>query len=51
MLADGFCRIVQPFTIRQQSEQFDGAEKPHRVRLPQLLATCWSLPMATGGRA
>jgi hypothetical protein len=26
-LADGFRRLVQPFTIRQQRDKFDGTEK------------------------
>jgi len=32
-LADGFRRLIQPLTIRQQRDQFDGAKKLHRVRL------------------
>ena len=31
-LADGLRRLIQPLTIRQQREQFNGAKKLHRVR-------------------
>jgi hypothetical protein len=30
-LPDGFCRLIQPLTIRQQRNQFDGTEKLHRI--------------------
>ncbi len=33
VLADGFGRLVQPFTIRQQRDEFDGAEKFHCIRI------------------
>jgi hypothetical protein len=32
-LSNSFRRLIQPFTIRQQRKQFDGAEKLHRVRV------------------
>ena len=32
-LSDGFGGIIQPFTIRQQRNQFGSAEKLHHVRL------------------
>jgi hypothetical protein len=31
VLADGFCRIIQPIPIREQSDQFDGTEEFHVV--------------------
>src|ERR1035438_1554277 len=31
VLADGFRRFVQPITVSQQRDEFDGAEKLHRV--------------------
>ena len=31
VLADGFRGFVQPIAIREQSDQFDGAEEFHRV--------------------
>jgi hypothetical protein len=33
ILADSFRCLIQPFTIRQPRDQFDGAEKLHRVRV------------------
>jgi hypothetical protein len=32
-LADGFRRLIQPFPIRQQHDEFDGAEKLHCIRV------------------
>ena len=32
-LADGFRRLIEPVRIRQQRDQFDGAEKFHCVGL------------------
>jgi hypothetical protein len=32
-LPNGFRSLIQPFTICQQRNQFDGAEKLHRVRV------------------
>ena len=32
-LADGFRRLMQPFPIRQQHDEFDGAEKLHCIRV------------------
>jgi hypothetical protein len=32
-LPNSLCRLIQPFTIGQQRNQFDGTEKLHRVRV------------------
>jgi len=32
-LADGFRHLIQPLTIRQQCDEFDGAEKLYRVQI------------------
>ena len=45
VLANGFRRLIKPLAIRQQGEQFDGAEKLDRIRIRP--AQCRSLPAVT----